>query len=130
MAVEAKKASRVQNIDNDGNILGGSADKPVHVSTNGAVGSEVKDGRQTVTTPGTAVALAASTACTEVIATAETDNTDIVVIGGSTVVAALSTRRGNPLYAGDSFAISTNDLAEVFIDALTAGDGVTFTYLV
>lgn len=128
--VQANKASLVQNVDNDGNILGGSTDKPIHVSPDGAVAaSEVDDGRQTVTTPGTAVALAASTTCTEIIATAETDNTDIIVIGGSTVVAALSTRRGNPLYPGDSMSITSDNLSKVYIDAIVAGEGVTFTYL-
>lgn len=91
---------------------------------------EIHDGRQTVATPGTAVALAASTACKRVTITAETNNSDILVVGGSTVVAALVTRRGTPLYPGDSYSLDADDLAEVFIDALTATDGATFTYTV
>jgi len=129
MAVEATRAHRVQSIDNDGYLLGGSADIPLHVSTGGAVASTVNDGRQVVATPGTAVALAASTAIKEVTVTAETNNTDIVCVGGSTVLADLATRRGTPLYAGDSATISADNLAEVFIDALVATEGVTFTYL-
>lgn len=89
----------------------------------------VEDGRKVVTTSGTAVALAASTACKEVVVTAETDNTGIVVVGGSTVVAALSTRRGTPLAAGDSMTLRISNLANVFIDSTVNGDGVTFTYL-
>ncbi len=41
--------------------------------------------------------MAGSTPCKKVTITAETDNTGIVVIGGSTVVAALGTRQGTPL---------------------------------
>ena len=129
MAVEATKASRVQNVNNDGNILGGSADIPLHVSTGGAVATTVGDGRAFVTTPGTAVALAASTAIKEVTVTAELTNTNLVCVGGSTVVAALATQRGTPLYPGDSFTIESDNLAEVFIDAIDATDGVVYTYL-
>lgn len=91
---------------------------------------EIHDGRQVVTTPGTAVALAASTVCKRVTITAETNNTDMVVVGGSTVVAALVTRRGTPLNPGDSYSQDTDNLSEVFIDALVATEGVTFTYTV
>jgi len=110
--------------------IGGSPSTPIHVSTGGAVASTVGDNRQTVATPGTAVALAASTTIKEVTVTAETDNTDIVVVGGSTVVAALATRRGTPLYPGDSTTIAADNLAEVFIDAIVATEGVTYTHLV
>lgn len=109
--------------------IGASAATPIHVSTGGAIASTVGDNRKVVATPGTAVALAASTAIKEVTVTAELDNTDVVVAGGSTVVAAPATRRGTPLYAGDSTTIATDDLAEVFIDAIVATEGVTFTYL-
>jgi len=129
MAEEATKGYRVQNIDNDGNLLGGSADIPLHVSTGGAVASTVGDNRKTVTTPGTAVALASSTTIKQVTVTAELTNTDLVCVGGSTVVAALATQRGTPLYPGDSFTIESDNLAEVFIDAIDATDGVVFTYL-
>jgi len=129
MAEEATKGYRVQNIDNDGNLLGGSADIPLHVSTGGAVASTVGDNRKTVTTPGTAVALASSTTIKQATITAELTNTDLVCVGGSTVVAALATQRGTPLYPGDSFTIESDNLAEVFIDAIDATDGVVFTYL-
>jgi len=129
MAEEATKAGRVQNIDNDGYILGGSADIPLHVSTGGAVASTVGDNRKTVTTPGTAVALASSTAIKEVTVTAELNNTGTLTVGGSTVVDAVATRRGTPLYPGDSFTIESDNLAEVFIDAEVGGDGVSYTYL-
>lgn len=87
------------------------------------------DGRKTVTAAATAEALASSTSCKWVEITAETDNTGLVVYGASTVVAALSTRRGTPLYAGDcSGRIPIDNLADVYLDVTVSGDGVTYTY--
>lgn len=88
----------------------------------------IADGRTTVTTAGTRVALASSTACKNVAITAITSNTGIVVVGGSTVVAALASRRGTPLYAGDTICFDIDNLADVFIDSTVNGEGVTFTY--
>lgn len=86
------------------------------------------DGRKTVATAGTAEALAASTAVKYVVITAETDNTGVICVGSSTVVAALATRRGIPLEAGDSTVIPIDDLADVYIDTTVNGDGVTYVY--
>lgn len=87
------------------------------------------DGRKTVTSGGTAVPLvASSTPCFWVTITAETDNTGVIAVGGSTVVAALGTRRGLALAAGASVTLSINDLANVYIDATVNTEGVTFTY--
>lgn len=130
MAVEAKKYPRQQMVDNDGNLIGGSADVPIHVSTGGVVASEVHDGRQVVATPGTAVALATSTTCKRVTVVANEDNTGIVVVGGSTVVAALATRRGVPLHPLDSHSLDADNLDEIFLDAMVAANGVTFDYTV
>lgn len=91
--------------------------------------STIGDGRKVVTTAGTRVALAASTAIKTVVITAETDNTDKIVVGGSTVVAALATRQGTPLDPGDSLILNLDDLADVYIDSMVSGEGVTFTYL-
>ncbi len=59
---------------------------------------------------------------------AETNNDDIVVVGGATVVAALATRRGAPLYPGDPYDLDIDDLSDVYLDVMTSGDGVTYTY--
>ena len=88
----------------------------------------IDDGRKTVTTAGTAETLAVSTAAKAVIITAETDNTGYVVVGGSTVVAALATRRGTPLNAGDTVALEIDNLADIYLDATVSGEGVTYTY--
>lgn len=94
-------------------------------------GGELIDGRQTVTTGGTRVQLSTtSTAIIEVAITAETDNTGIIVVGGSTVVASLSTRRGTPLQAGETVVLGVNDLAKVYLDTTVNTDGVTYTAVV
>lgn len=91
------------------------------------------DGRKTSTTPGTAVALAATTACKTVTVRARLENTGIVVVGASTVLAGDATdstnvRRGAPLYPGEAAVFEVDDLAKVFIDVVTSGDGVQFFY--
>ena len=97
----------------------------------GLVGHDITsigDGRKVVAAAGTRLALATSTACKGVIINAETDNTGLIVVGGATVVAALATRQGTPLQAGDSIVLEIDDLADVYIDSTVTGDGVTFTY--
>ena len=89
----------------------------------------IGDGRKTVTTAGSREALAGSTVAEVVIITAETDNTGYVVVGGATVVAALATRRGIPLNAGDSVTLEIDNLADVYLDVTISGEGVTFLYL-
>lgn len=88
----------------------------------------IDDGRKIVTTAGTAEMLAADTPCKEVLIIAELDNIGYVVIGGSTVVAAASTRRGIPMSAGGSLEIVTNNLNTVYLDVTVDGDGVTYIY--
>ena len=97
---------------------------PVSVTS---ANTTVTDGRTVVTTATTRVPLASSTACKEVIITAETDNTGIVVVGAAaTVVAALATRRGIPLNAGDSIVLQTDNLADIGLDSTVSTDGVTY----
>lgn len=92
--------------------------------------SAVSDGRKVVATAGTAERLvSAPTKARSVAITAETNNTGVVVVGGSTVVAAEATRRGFPLAAGASVSFDVNDLYSVFLDTTVNGDGVTFVAL-
>jgi len=99
----------------------------------GKVGHDItgiSDGRKEVATAGTRVALvASSTPAKIVIITAETDNTGYIVVGGATVVAALATRQGTPLNAGDSITLEIDNLADVYLDATVNTEGVTFVYL-
>lgn len=59
---------------------------------------------------------------------AELDNTDYVVIGDSTCLADLATRRGIPLSAGNSITLDVQDLYALYVDAVVATEGVTFLY--
>jgi hypothetical protein len=111
----------------DGTATDASTSNPLPVQATSGI-TTIGDDRKTVTTAGTRVALASSTACKQVIITAETDNTGNITVGGSTVVAALATRRGIPLAAGDSVALEIDNLADVYIDSTVNGDGVTFAY--
>lgn len=86
------------------------------------------DGRKIVTTAATAVVLSTPLFADWVVITAETDNTGTIVVGGTTVVALLATRRGTPLVAGDSIGIGSVDLSTIWLDSTVSGDGVTFTY--
>lgn len=90
----------------------------------------VIDGRKVVAAGGTAEALTSTkTRVHSVDITAEADNTGVIVVGGSTVVAALATRRGTPLNAGDTKTYLDVDLSQIYIDATVNGDGVTFDYV-
>jgi len=89
----------------------------------------IRDGRKEVTTAGTAERLIAlNTSCRRVTLMAELDNTDYIVIGDSTVVASLATRRGIPLSAGASITLDIEDLYAVFLDAVVSGEGVNYIY--
>ena len=96
----------------------------INLVTHTAVG----DGRLTVTTAGTRVQFA-SQACKKVIITAEIDNTDAVVVGGSTVVGALATRRGAPLFTGSSITVDISNMNLLYLDSVVDTEGVTFVYL-
>ena len=92
--------------------------------------SKLVAGRAEVGTPGTAVQLSTtSIPCAIVIVAAETNNTNDVTVGGSTVVGALLTRLGIPLGPGDSAVLATDDVSNVYIDVITATEGVTYLAL-
>lgn len=92
--------------------------------------SIVGDGLQLVASAGTAEALASSsTPCRKVIVQARPENTDVVVVGASTVVAAVGTRRGIALVAGASYTFNVKDVNLLYVDAVVTGEGVTYVYL-
>lgn len=87
------------------------------------------DGRTTVTTAGTRVAIAASTPYSWCTVIALTSNTGQVNVGDIGVVAATgSTERGVPLLAGDSVTVYHGNLATLYIDSRVNGEGVTYLY--
>lgn len=86
------------------------------------------DNRKVVTTAGTAVAISASSSIfIDCDFQAEENNTGDIVIGGSTVVAAISTRQGVLLTPGASWRAGIpGDLDAIFIDSEQNGDGITY----
>ena len=97
----------------------------VNVSA-GDVAGTLTNGRKTVTTPGTAVALSASAACAWVSVTALPSNGDVVAVGGSGVLATVGSETGLLLGPGASVTVPTNNVSKVFVDAVVAGNGVSF----
>jgi len=88
-----------------------------------AIPSAVYNGLKTVTTGGTAEALASTQALESgVQIKAESDNTGIVYVGGASVSAA----NGYYLLAGETVFLSVDDLATVYLDVSVNGDGATF----
>jgi hypothetical protein len=86
------------------------------------------DGVKTVTTAGTDEALAGSTACKWVTVQAQTDNTNEIAVGATGVDATIATGTGIILFPGDSITIEIDNLADVFVDAITDGEGVRYFY--
>ncbi|MCH8325944.1 MAG: hypothetical protein IIB83_05205 [Bacteroidetes bacterium] len=86
-------------------------------------------GVETVDSAGTDQAIVtSSTPAKGVIVQAQTDNTNVIAVGGSGVDAVIATGSGVILYAVDSVFIPCDNLNEVFIDALVTGEGVRFAY--
>jgi hypothetical protein len=89
----------------------------------------VRDGRKTVAIAGTAERLVSSnTPCRRVEITALPGNSDTVVIGNSTVVAAEATRRGMPVQPTQTVTLEVEDLYALYIDAMVNGEGVSYAY--
>lgn len=92
------------------------------------------DGHTACATPGTAVQFATHT-CRYVIVTASQANQDAVVIGGANVVAGNTgdggrLRKGTPLLPNQQVTIACDNTNQLWIDAVSAGDSVTWSYFV
>lgn len=92
--------------------------------------TSIGDGHKEVTTAGTQVTLAASTACKSVIIEAYRSNTGVIQVGGSTVnnSETAGTGTGATLLAGDSIPIDIDNLSKIYINSTVNGEGVRFTY--
>lgn len=84
--------------------------------------STIYNNHKTVTTAGTAEALAASTAVKSVVIRALLSNTGVIYVGDSSV----SSSNGIELQAGDAITIEIDDLAKVYLDASVSGEGVSY----
>jgi hypothetical protein len=91
-----------------------------------AVPTTLGSGSKVVTTAGTAVALASSTACKTVFIKANSANTGKIYVGGVTV----DSSTGIPLDAEEHVELDIANLATVYIDSAEDGEGVGFTYSV
>ena len=86
------------------------------------------DGVKVVTTAGTDVILASSTACKRVVIQAQTDNTGLIAVGATGVDATIATGTGIILYAGDAYELEIDNLADIYIDSTVNGEGVRYHY--
>ena len=60
---------------------------------------------------------------------ADVGNDEVVVIGDENVVAASGSQKGTVLFAGNpSITIYIDDLNKLYVDAISAGDAITYTY--
>lgn len=75
-----------------------------------------------VTTAGTAEALASTQLCLAVTVRAKSANTGNVYVGGS----AVDSTDGFPLAAGEAITLFVQDLADVYLDVDTNGEGVVY----
>lgn len=86
----------------------------------------LSNGRKTVTTAGTPVAIGASEGVSVVSVTALKGNTGVICVGGKGVIASESTRTGKPLLASESVSIPADDVGDIYIDATVNGEGVSW----
>lgn len=91
-------------------------------------GSVFGDGRKTCTLAGTREQFS-NQQCKYVIITGLEGNTDMVVIGGATVVASASTRSGIPLTALQQIRFDVNNTNLLYIDSVVSGEGVSYIYV-
>lgn len=90
--------------------------------------TSIGDGRKVTVSAGTAVQIGSSTSIKKVTVQALDTNTDVIVVGSSTVVAASGTRRGIALTPFNSIVIQVDNLTDVYIDSVVSGEGCSFVY--
>ena len=87
----------------------------------------IGDGTATITTTASPVQLSGSSvACKRVFVQAHEENTGTVVVGGSTVVAALAGRRGFALFPTQGEWFKTSNLNLLWVDSTQSGDKVHY----
>lgn len=90
------------------------------------------NGSATITTAGTRIQLP-SQACKSILIQSHESNGNLtnggaVVIGGSTVVASLSTRSGYAIYPTQSQSFNISNLNQIYIDSVDNNAIVTYTW--
>ncbi len=97
-----------------------------------ATAGEIVNGRKVVASSAAAERLSSThTYCRWVMIQPETDNTGVILVGGSsTLVHAATARTGIVLTAGDSpLPLTARDLNNVWVLCSVDGDGVTYLYM-
>ena len=92
--------------------------------------TSIADGRMTVQTAGVAAQLSTvSTPCEYIDIQSLTTNTGVMAIGGSTVLATATQRRGVALIAGDvPYRLLINNLNLAYLDATFANSTAHYSY--
>lgn len=94
-----------------------------------APADEVADGTRTIATAGTAVQISTtSKPCRRVCVTAHESNNGTVVVGSSSVVAALAGRRGRALFPTQSEWFNVNNVNLLWADATQNNDKIHYFY--
>jgi len=116
-------------VDDTGEIVQAKADSTtdrlkVNTTITGdiTIADTLYNGHKTVSAAGTAEALASSTSIKSVTVKALRTNTGTIYVGDSSV----SSSNGFEIDPGESVDIEIDDLATVYIDADTNGDGVSY----
>ena len=131
----------VQLRDKDGNIVnlptvisgggsgGGGPSRQTIKSIVASSGVVTVNSGTATTAAGTVVELSTtSTPCKKITIQASPTNTELIVIGDSSVVASSDSRQGIALFPTQSIALIVDNLNKVFFDTVTSGDGVIFIY--
>lgn len=90
---------------------------------------QLASGNATVATPGTPVQLTSvPTQAKSLDVTASYNNTDMITVGGSGVVGTAIGRKGVPIAPGNTYTFKITDVSQIWIDAVSPGDFVSFNY--
>lgn len=97
----------------------------------GAAFGSIVSGTKTVTTGGTAVQVTTtSTPIPGVWLSGDTGNSDVIVVGDSSVSATQGSQQGIVLIAGNqSIFLAINNLDLLWVDSISSGDELCFAYL-
>lgn len=91
----------------------------------------LKDGRKVIASAGTREPLfATEESCSGVIIQALRTNATNIAVGGYNVNVSTGSEAGIILTPGQSETMFTNDASKIYIDAITTGDGVSFTVMI
>lgn len=107
------------------NAEGGSGGGASVVTANIAPPTNIGNGQKTVALAGTAEVLAASTTCKSITIKALVGNSGDVYVGSSSVTSA----NGFVLAAGDTVSLDIDNLADIYLDTSSDGDGVSYIYV-